>query len=98
MAENVELQFLGEQIARLQSDVRDVKARVLLVENDQSQLREEVGRLDRKLGALSERVENRFDQVEERFDRFGNRLDLAFQALGQQLDGSRAEIRALKQP
>jgi hypothetical protein len=65
MSEDVDLCLLGEQIKRLQSDVRDVKARVLLVESDQGELRQDFSRLESKVDALVERTYDRFDRVDQ---------------------------------
>jgi chromosome segregation ATPase len=59
MAEEIDLRFLGEQIKRLQGDVRQVKS-------DMAQMRTDVGgelsRADAKLEAFRETVDDRFDQ------------------------------------
>ena len=64
-SEPVSLEFLGEQIKRVQADIRDLKGRVLLVESHQSELRRDLARLEGKVDALAERTDNRFDQVVE---------------------------------
>ncbi|MEA2821753.1 MAG: hypothetical protein QOJ86_3757 [Bradyrhizobium sp.] len=59
MAEEIDLRFLGEQIKRLQGDVRQVKS-------DMAQMRTDFGaelsRVDGKLEAFRESVDDRFDQ------------------------------------
>jgi archaellum component FlaC len=59
MAEEIDLRFLGEQIKRLQGDVRQVKS-------DMAQMRTDVGgelsRADAKLEAFRETVDDRFEQ------------------------------------
>jgi septal ring factor EnvC (AmiA/AmiB activator) len=64
-SEPVSLEFLGEQIKRVQADIRDLKGRVLLVESDQSEFRRDLARLEGKVDALAERSDDRFDQVVE---------------------------------
>ena len=61
----VSLEFLGEQLKRVQADIRDLKARVLLVETDQADMRRELARLDSRVEVLAERMDDRFDQVIE---------------------------------
>ena len=87
--ENVSLDFLGEQIKRLQSDVRDVKGRMLLFENDQGELRQDLLRLETKVDALVEVTDDRFDRVDERF------VEL-FQMLNQQFAAVKQDIEVLK--
>ena len=61
----VSLEFLGEQLKSVQADIRDLKARVLLVETDQADMRRELARLDSRVEVLAERMDDRFDQVIE---------------------------------
>ncbi|MFL5074822.1 MAG: hypothetical protein ACJ8D8_06000 [Microvirga sp.] len=89
MAE-IDLQFLGEQIKRLQSDVRDVKARMLLFESDQGELRQDLVRLETKVDALVESADDRFDRLDERFVQL-------FQVLNQQFASVKQDIEALRQ-
>jgi hypothetical protein len=82
--ENIDLTFLGEQIKRLQTDVRDVKARMLLLESDQGELRQDFLRLERKFDVLVERYDNRFDHVDDRFNQVDarfNQVDARFNRL-----------------
>jgi predicted nuclease with TOPRIM domain len=89
MSEDVDLCLLGEQIKRLQSDVRDVKARVLLVESDQGELRQDFSRLESKVDALVERTYDRFDRVDQQFVRL-------FQTLSEQFTAIKQDIEALR--
>ena len=81
----IDLQFLGEQIKRLQSDVRDVKARMLLFESDQGELRQDLVRLETKVDALVESADDRFDRLDERFVQL-------FQVLNQQFASVKQDI------
>ena len=70
----VSLEFLGEQLKRVQADIRDLKARILLVESDQADLRRDMERqlvaltqLETKIDVLSERLDDRFDKQDDRF-------------------------------
>jgi hypothetical protein len=87
--ENLDLNFLGEQMKRLQGDVRQLKADVSQVRGDQLRLEGDLNRLDRKLDALIERTDDRFDQVDER-------LLQILRVMGQQFAELRAEFRASK--
>jgi septal ring factor EnvC (AmiA/AmiB activator) len=72
MAEEVDLRFLGEQIKRLQGDVRQVKSDMaqmradnVKVESDVAALKADLARIDNKLEAFRESVDDRFDQTIE---------------------------------
>jgi len=72
MAEEIDLGFLGEQIKRLQGDVRALKSDVSQVKtgvthfrSGQLRLEGEFALLGRKLDALNEQVDDRFDQMTE---------------------------------
>ena len=94
--ENLDLNFLGEQIKRLQSDVRDVKARMLLLESDQGELRQDFLRLERKFDVLAERYDNRFDQIDDRFSRLYGFLEEQFRLVSDELRELRIEVGSLK--
>ena len=72
MAEEVDLRFLGEQIKRLQGDVRQVKSDTaqmradnVKVESDVAALKADLARLENKLEVFRESVDDRFDQTIE---------------------------------
>ena len=94
--ENLDFNFLGEQIKRLQSDVRDVKARMLLLENDQGELRQDFLRLERKFDVLVERYDNRFDQVDDRFNQVDDRFNRLVGFLEEQFRSVSDELRELR--
>jgi hypothetical protein len=69
MAEEIDLRFLGEQIKRLQGDVRQVKSDMaqmrvdnVKVDSDVVALGAALSRMEGKLEAFSESVDDRFDQ------------------------------------
>jgi len=69
MAEEIDLGFLGEQIKRLQGDVRQVKSDMaqmradnVKVESDIAALKADLTRIETKLEAFRESVDDRFDQ------------------------------------
>jgi archaellum component FlaC len=59
MAEEIDLRFLGEQIKRLQGDVRQVKSDMAQMRTD---VRGELSRADAKLEVFRETVDDRFEQ------------------------------------
>jgi septal ring factor EnvC (AmiA/AmiB activator) len=72
MAEEADLRFLGEQIKRLQGDVRQVKSDMaqiradnVKVESDVAALNADLTRIENKLEAFRESVDDRFDQTIE---------------------------------
>jgi len=72
MADEADLRFLGEQIKRLQGDVRQVKSDMahvradnVKVESDVAALRADVSRIESKLEAFRESVDDRFEQTIE---------------------------------
>jgi septal ring factor EnvC (AmiA/AmiB activator) len=72
MAEEVDLRFLGEQIKRMQGDVRQMKSDMAQmrgdggrVETDVASLKADLSRIENKLEAFRETVDDRFDQTVE---------------------------------
>ena len=70
MAEDADLRFLGEQIKRLQGDVRQVKSDLahvradnVKVESDVAGLKADLTRIENKLEAFRESVDDRFGQT-----------------------------------
>jgi septal ring factor EnvC (AmiA/AmiB activator) len=69
MADEVDLRFIGEQMTRLQGDVRQVKADMsqmradnVRVESDVAALKADLARIENKLEVFRESVDDRFDQ------------------------------------
>ena len=72
MAEDVDWRFLGEQIKRLQGDVRQVKSDMaqmhadnVKVESDVAALKADTARIEGKIEGFRELVDDRFDQTVE---------------------------------
>jgi septal ring factor EnvC (AmiA/AmiB activator) len=72
MAEEADLRFLGEQIKRVQGDVRQMKSDMaqmradgVRVESDVASLKADLSRIENKLEAFRESVDDRFDQTVE---------------------------------
>src|SRR5215467_1421894 len=68
--EPIDLRFLGEQIKRVQGDVRVLKSDVAQLRAEQSKLEGEVvgvkadiTRVEMRMDTFAERVDDRFDQV-----------------------------------
>ena len=85
--EPVDLRFLGEQIKRLQGDVRVLKgdgaqlrADMSRLEGDVAGVKADVTRVELRMDAFAERVDDRFDQMVEL-------LKTSFRTLNQKFDG-----------
>ena len=72
MSEELDRRFLGEQIKRLQGDVRQVKTDMaqmradnVKVESDVAGVKADLTRIENKLEAFRESVDDRFDQTIE---------------------------------
>jgi septal ring factor EnvC (AmiA/AmiB activator) len=84
--EPVDLRFLGEQIKRVQGDVRVLKTDGAQTRADLSRLEGEVAgikaditRVEMRMDAFAERVDDRFDQVVEL-------IKSSFRTLDQKID------------
>ncbi len=67
MPDEIDLNFLGEQIRRLQADVRDVKGRMARTDADVLALNEQMVALNERLESLERRVEAGFDESRREF-------------------------------
>jgi predicted nucleic acid-binding Zn-ribbon protein len=72
MADNLDLSFLGEQMTRLQADMRTVKGDVAQlradqarIEGDQAEMRSELHEVRQDIRHLEASVNARFDQVHQ---------------------------------
>jgi len=110
MAEEPDLRFLGEQIKRLQGDVRvlktdvaQVRADSAKVEGDIAGIKADIARVETQLEVFREFVDDRFHRNEQlmqsQFGMLSSRIDGQGQQLkahSEQLDTILNEIRALK--
>ncbi len=107
MAEEVDLRFLGEQIKRLQGDVRVLKsdmvqarADVARVESDLASMKADIARVDTKLEVFRESVDDRFDRSEEfaraNFALLRDELKTLSDRADTQFNQLLSEIRSLK--
>lgn len=62
---SVSLEFLGEQMLRMQSDLRGVRSEQLQLESDQAGMRADLLRLEGKIENLAASLDVRFDQVNQ---------------------------------
>ena len=69
MAEDVDLRFIGEQMKRLQGDVRQLKTDMaqmradnIKVESDIAAVKADLSRIESKLEAFRESVDDQFEQ------------------------------------
>ena len=74
MADNIDLNFLGEQMARLQSDVRTVKGDIVQIRAEQARtdadlqgLRSDLGELRFDVRNLEASINARFEQMQQSF-------------------------------
>jgi peptidoglycan hydrolase CwlO-like protein len=89
MAEEVDLRFLGEQIKRLQGDVRQVKSDTAQMRADNVKVESEVAALKADLARLESKLEVFRESVDDRFDQTVELLKSSFRSLSE-------EIRSIK--
>lgn len=89
MAEEVDLRFLGEQMKRLQGDVRLLKTDMAQMRADSAKVESELAALDAKVTRLENNLEAFRESVDDRFDQQVELIKSSFRALT-------TEIQALK--
>ena len=67
MADEIDLNFLGEQIRRLQADLRDLKERTAQTDADVLALNEQMVAISERLEALDGRVDDGFGESRREF-------------------------------
>jgi chromosome segregation ATPase len=103
MAEDVDIRFLGEQIKRVQSDVRVLQTDLAQSRADQSRLNGEVAgvkadiiRVENRLDAFAESVTDRFDQATElaksNFRILNQKIDRVAGDLDQKIDKMASDL------
>jgi hypothetical protein len=106
MAEEPHLRFLGEQIKRLQGDVRllksdmaQVRADSVKVESDVAAVKADIARVETKLEVFREFADDRFDRtdrlIQSNFTTLSNRIDALSEQIGGQLSAHFGQIRSL---
>ncbi len=89
MAE-ADLTFLGEQIKRMQSDLRHVRAEQLRLEAD---VMERLDTFERSVDARFDAVDARFDAVDARFNSIDARFEQVHRTMAVNLDVLLAAIK-----
>ena len=89
MAE-ADLTFLGEQIKRMQSDLRHVRAEQLRLEAD---VMERLDTFERSVDARFDAVDARFDVVDARFNSIDARFEQVHRTMAVNLDVLLAAIK-----
>lgn len=92
MPDEVDLTFLGEQIRRLQADMRELKTLAARTDADVLALNEQLAAIVERLSALEGRVEIGFDLTTKRFLRTDERFDAIERRL-EVIDSQIAEMR-----
>ena len=92
MADEVDRKFLGEQISRLQADMRELKTRTARTDADVLALSEA---LSERLDTLERRVDSGFAVVDQRFEHVSEHLlrhDREFAVIRTELAEMRGEM------
>lgn len=94
MAEQVDLMFLGEQIKRLQGDVRLLKSDMAQVRADSAKVESDVAGVKADIARVETNLEVFREFVNDRFDRMEARIDLNFVTLTRKIDALTARVDA----
>ena len=82
----IDLQFLGEQMRRVQGDLREVRTEQLQLEADQAALRADLGRLDNKVDAGFAVIGANLVRVERELQALDHKVDQGFAAIDRMLE------------
>jgi chromosome segregation ATPase len=93
MADEIDLNLLGEQIRRLQADMHDLKSRSARTDADVLALNEHVASVAERLESLERRSVIGFDAVDKGFDSVDRRFDYVYQRF-ERIDVELAALRA----
>jgi chromosome segregation ATPase len=85
MAEDIDLRFLGEQIKRLQGDVRQVKSDMAQMRADNLKVEGDVAALNASLTKIEGKLEGFRESVDDRFDQQVEILKSSFRTLSQEI-------------
>ncbi|MBB5045526.1 chromosome segregation ATPase [Rhodopseudomonas rhenobacensis] len=85
MADEIDLRFLGEQIKRLQGDVRQVKSGMAEVRADSVAVKSDVGALGTALSRMERQLEAFRESVDDRFDQQIELLKSSFRSLSEEI-------------
>src|SRR6266567_2931365 len=92
-SDNVDLQFLGEQMREMQSDIRQVRADQLRLESEQVQTRDHLARLEKKVDGVDSKLEAFRETVTDRFDQVVELLKSSFRVLREEIEGLKRTSR-----
>ena len=81
MAEDVDLRFLGEQIKRVQGDVRLLKTDMAQMRADSAKVESELAALDAKFTRVENNLEAFRESVDDRFDQQVELIKSSFRTL-----------------
>ena len=81
MAEEVDLRFLGEQIMRVQGDVRLLKTDMAQMRADSAKVESELAALDAKFTRVENNLEAFRETVDDRFDQQVELIKSSFRTL-----------------
>ena len=81
MAEEVDLRFLGEQIKRVQGDVRLLKTDMAQMRADSAKVESELAALDAKFTRVENNLEAFREIVDDRFDQQVELIKSSFRTL-----------------
>jgi chromosome segregation ATPase len=85
MTDDIDMRFLGEQIKRLQGDVRQVKADMAQMRADNVKVDSDVVALHAALSRVEGRIEALTESIDDRFDRQVELLKSSFRSLHQEI-------------
>jgi hypothetical protein len=85
MADEVDLRFLGEQIKRLQGDVRLLKTDMAQVHADYAKVDSDIVALSAALSRVETNIETFRESVDGRFDQQIELLKTSFRSLSQDI-------------
>jgi prefoldin subunit 5 len=85
MADEIDLRFLGEQIKRLQGDVRLVKTEMAQMRADNVKVNSDVVALSAALSRMEGQIEAFRESVDDRFDQQIELLKSSFRSLSDEI-------------
>jgi phage shock protein A len=85
MAEEVDLRFLGEQIKRVQGDVRLLKTEMAQARADSAKVESDIAALKADTTAIKNDLEAFRESVDDRFDQTIELMKSSFRTLSQEI-------------
>jgi hypothetical protein len=81
--DKVSLEFLGEQMQRMQTDLRGVRSEQTRQEGELQSLGVKIDAVDAKLDHVEARLDGKIDRVERKLDNFAASVDARFDQVHQ---------------